>query len=98
MTDAKRNARPIFVGAAINNFLRRLGARASDGDLAAKWGDIVGPDSELVKISGGAKNRTAYVRAKNPAARLTLSYQSDDIIKKINAYFGYGAVGKIVVR
>jgi hypothetical protein len=88
----------MFVGAAVNNFLRRLGAKASDSDLSAKWSDIVGEDSKLVKISGGVKNRTAYVRAKNPSYRLTLSYQADDIIKKINAYFGYDAVQKIVVK
>jgi hypothetical protein len=90
--------RPMFVGAAIGNFLRRLGAKASDSDLAAKWPDIVGPDSELVKISRGVKDRTATIRAKNPSERLTLSYQAPEIIAKINAYFGYNAVLKITVK
>ncbi|MDR3208478.1 MAG: DUF721 domain-containing protein [Rickettsiales bacterium] len=98
MANERRSTRPMFAGPAINNFLRRLGAKASDGDLAAKWGDIVGEDSELVKISRGVSGRTATIRAKNPAARLAMSYQAPEIIEKINAYFGYDAVLKIVVK
>ena len=94
----KRDTRPIFIGAAINRVLRRIGAKASDGELAAKWNDIVGGDSELVKISRGVKDRTVWILAKNPAERLALSYQAPDMIKKINVYFGYGAVLKIVVK
>jgi hypothetical protein len=94
----KRSTRPMFVGAAINNFLRRIGAKTSDADLSARWNEIVGNDSALVKISRGVRDRTATIRAKNPADRLAMSYQKDDIMKKINAYFGYNAVAKIVVR
>jgi hypothetical protein len=88
----------MFIGAAINNFLRRIGGKASDSDLAAKWSGIVGGNSELVKISRGVKGRTATIRAKNPSERLTLSYDAPEIIKKINAYFGYEAVEKVIVR
>ena len=88
----------MFIGPAINNFLKSLGAKASDADLSAKWGDIVGEDSELLKLSRGVKDRTVYVRAKNPSARLTMSYQTAEVIEKINAYFGYNAVSKIVVK
>ena len=88
----------MFIGPAINNFLRGLGAKASDADLARKWAEVVGADSELIKISKGVRGRTAYVGAKNPSARLTLSYQTPEIVKKINAYFGYDAVEKVVVR
>ncbi|MDR1071429.1 MAG: DUF721 domain-containing protein [Rickettsiales bacterium] len=98
MANEKRSMRPMFVGAAIGNFLRRLGAKASDSDLAAKWPDIIGPDSDLVKISRGVRDRTATVRAKNPAERLALSYRAPEISEKINAYFGYGAVRKVVVK
>jgi hypothetical protein len=98
MTKARRDTRPMFIGPAINNLLRRLGAKASDSDLAAKWGDVIGGSSELVKISRGVRGRTAMVRAKNPSERLALSYQAPEIIEKINNYFGYEAVAKIVVR
>jgi len=94
----RRDTRPAFIGAIVNKFLMGLGAKASDADLSAKWGEIVGEDSELVKISRGVKDRTIYIRAKNPAARLTMSYQTDEIVRKINAYFGYNAVAKIVVK
>jgi hypothetical protein len=98
MANERRSTRPMFIGAAINNFLRRIGAKASDSDLAAKWGEIAGGNSALVKISRGVRGRTATIRAKNPAGRLALSYEAPEIIKKINAYFGYDAVAKIVVR
>jgi len=98
MTDKRRDFRPITIGAAINNFLRHLGAKAPDAELSKKWGEIVGQDSELVKISKGVRGRTAYVRAKNPAAKLALSYQTPEIVKKINAYFGYEAAAKVVIR
>ena len=94
----KRDSRPMFIGAAINNFLRRFGAKASDGELSARWHDIVGDDSDIIKMSRGVTGRTIWIRAKNPAERLTISYQTPDIIKKINAYFGYEAVAKVVVK
>jgi hypothetical protein len=98
MANEKRSSRPMFIGPAINGLLRRLGAKASDSDLGAKWGDIVGKDSELVKISRGVRGRTAYIRAKNPSERLAMSYRAPEIAHRINAYFGYDAVAKIVVR
>jgi len=94
----KRDSRPLFLGAAVNKFLSSLGAKTSDSDLAAKWGELFGNDSSLVKISRGVKDRTATLKAANPAARLTLQFESPEIIKKINAYFGYDAVSKITVR
>jgi len=94
----KRDTRPQFIGAAVNKFLSSLGAKTSDADLAAKWAKIIGTDSTLVKITRGIKDRTATIRAKNPAARLTLGFEIPEIIKKINTYFGYNAVSKIVVR
>ena len=98
MATNKRDMRPAFVGAAINKLLSRLGAKASDAELAARWTDIMGDGTEMMKMSRGIKGRTIYVRAKNPAERLAVSYQSADMIKKINDYFGYDAVEKVVVR
>ena len=92
----KRSFRPMFIGAAINNFLRKIGASASDSDLSARWKDIICEDSEFIKIS--RNKHIAYIRAKNPAAKLILSYKAPEIIKKINAYFGYEAVSKIIVK
>ena len=94
----KRTTQPSFLGATINKFLVGLGANASDTDLSAKWGEIIGNDSALVKISRGKTDRTATIKAKNPAAKMTLQFEAPEIIKKINAYFGYNAVSKIVIR
>ncbi|MDR1027251.1 MAG: DUF721 domain-containing protein [Rickettsiales bacterium] len=98
MVAIKRDTRPAFIGSAINKLLSRLGAKASDADLAARWPELVGPDTELVRITRGVKDRTATIRAKNPARRLEISYSAPEIAEKINKYFGYGAIGKVVVR
>ena len=94
----KRDTRPLFIGAVINKFIGGLGAKASDSELSARWDEIVGPDSELVKMSRGVRGRTAFIKAKNPAARLSLSYEAPGIVEKINKYFGYDAVLKVVVK
>ena len=94
----KRSFRPMFIGPAINNLLRRLGAKSSDSDLATRWNEIVGMDCKLVRLSRGNKNRTVFIRANNPSEKLLMSYQSPEIIKKINAYFGYEAVSKVVIK
>ncbi len=49
------------------------------------------------KGGGGVKFNIA-IRATNPAFALQLSYMTDDIATKINKYFGYDAVAKIVIR
>ena len=98
MAASKRDFRPMFIGAAVNNLLRGLGAKASDGELSARWNDLIGPDTEMVKMSRGVKDRTLTIRAKNPAERLTISYRAPEMVEKVNAYFGYDAVLKIVVK
>lgn len=94
----KRSKRPMFIGPAINNLLRKLGAKSSDSDLAVKWDEIVKMDCKLVRLSRGNKNRTVYVRANNPSEKLLMSYQAPEIIKRINAYFGFEAVSKVVIK
>ena len=98
MKHETRDSRPQFIGAAINNLLRKMGAKQSDSDLSARWHELFGDDSELVKISRGTNDRTIYIRAKNPSARITLSYQADEFIKKLNKYFGYEAISKVVIK
>ena len=98
MAKDRRDFRPAFVGAAINKLLSRIGGKASDSDLASRWPDIAGDGSEVVKVSRGVRGRTIWIRAKNPAERLTLSYRAPDILKRVNDYFGYDAAARIVVK
>ena len=98
-----RYARPQTLASAFGGLIKIFGARASDADLAARWGDIMGDDiASVTKLVGITKTRdkkfNIAVRAANPAFALQLSYQTDEITRRINKYFGYNAVGKITIR
>ena len=80
-----------------------FGVRASDADLIARWDEIMGADiANVARLAAIRKNRdntfNVVIRPAVPAYALQLSYQSDEIIKRINKYFGYNAVGKISFR
>ena len=80
-----------------------FGVRASDADLLARWDDIMGTDiASIAKLAAIRKNRdntfNVVIRPAVPAYALQLSYSKDEIIKRINKYFGYNAVGKISFR
>lgn len=102
-TIASRTARPQTLGAAMGGLMKIFGVRASDADLASRWNEIMGPNiASVARLAAIRKNRnnkyTVAIRPANPAFTLQLSYQTDDIIKKINKYFGYDAVEKITFR
>ncbi len=87
----------------MGGLLRIFGARVSDADLAARWGEIMGTDigeistlAAIKKTPNGKFN--IAVRPINPAFALQLSYQSEEIAKRINKYFGYDAVNKVTFR
>lgn len=98
----KRKSRPQSLGGAFGGLLRLLGGAASDSDLAERWGRVVGEDiaskANLAGLSKGKSGRTLTVKAKNPAGALALSYRTDEIMESVNKYFGYDAVGRVVVR
>jgi len=98
-----RTARPHTLAGAVGGLLRIFGARASDADLAARWGEIMGPDiggistlAAIRKTPDGKFN--IAVRPINPAFALQLSYQSEEIAKRVNKYFGFDAVNKVTFR
>ncbi|MCL1902094.1 MAG: DUF721 domain-containing protein [Alphaproteobacteria bacterium] len=100
----ERKSRPQTLGGAFGGLLRLLGGRVSDADLLARWEEIVGAEiASIAKLSGisrGTKKtgRTLTVKSINPAAALTLSYQTNDIRDRVNKYFGYEAITKITIR
>ncbi len=99
----ERSKRPQTIGGALGGLIKIFGVRASDADLVQRWDEIMGPDiAAVAKLAAIRKNRdntfNVVLRPAVPAYALQLSYRSDEIIKKINKYFGYNAVGKISFR
>ena len=99
----ERTKRPQTIGGALGGLIKIFGIRASDSDLAARWDEIMGTDiASVARLAAIRKNRdntfNIVIRPAHPAYALQLSYQSYEIIKRINKYFGYDAVGKISFR
>ncbi|MBQ7185783.1 MAG: DUF721 domain-containing protein [Alphaproteobacteria bacterium] len=99
----KRLERPQTLAGAFGGLMKIFGVRASDSDLVARWPEIIGPEiASLAGICAIKKTRNnkynIVLRPINPAFALQLSYQTDEIKKQINKYFGYDAVEKISFR
>ena len=99
----QRLKRPQTIAGALGGLMQIFGVRASDADLLARWDDIMGTDiASIAKLAAIRKNRdntfNVVIRPAVPAYALQLSYSKDEIIKRINKYFGYNAVGKISFR
>lgn len=99
----ERLARPQTIAGALGGLIKIFNNHVSDSDLMNRWNEIMGDDiANIAKLAAIKKNRdktfNVIIRPTNPAYTLQLSYQSDEIIKRINKYFGYDAVGKISFR
>jgi hypothetical protein len=99
----ERTKHPQTIAGALGGLIKIFGVRASDADLVQRWDEIMGPDiAAVAKLAAIRKNRdntfNIVLRPAVPAYALQLSYRSEEIIKKINKYFGYNAVGKISFR
>jgi len=100
---SKRISRPQTIAAAFGGFLKLFGHSASDADLAARWDEVMGSEiANAAKLSGIRKTKNKKfiisVRAANPAFALSLSYMIPEITSRINKYFGFDAVEKIMIR
>lgn len=98
-----RTARPQTLAAALGGLIRIFGGHASDADLAARWAEIMGNDIGGISTLAGIKKTpngkfNIAVRPNAPAFALQLSYQTDEITKRINKYFGFDAVNKVTFR
>lgn len=99
----ERTSRPQTIGGALGGLIKIFGVRASDSDLVARWDEIMGRDiASVARLAAIKKNRdntfNVVLRPAVPAYALQLSYRSEEIIQKINKYFGYNAVSKISFR
>lgn len=99
----ERLKRPQTIAGALGGLISVFGVRASDADLVQRWDEIMGADiAAVAKLAAIRKNRdntfNVVIRPSFPAYALQLSYKKDEIINKINKYFGYDAVSKISFR
>lgn len=100
---SSRTARPQTLASAFGGLMRIFGRTTSDADLANRWDEIMGADIAGVAHLAGItklkdKKFNIILRAENPALALQLTYMVPDIMVRINKYFGYDAVNKIVIR
>ena len=98
-----RTTRPTTIAGALGNLLQIFGIRASDQDLIERWDKIMGDDiasiAKLVAIKKTTGNKySVVIKPTNPALTLQLSYSKDEILHRINKYFGYDAISKITFR
>ena len=98
-----RTKRPTTIAGAFGSLFQIFGVRASDTDLVERWDKIMGDDiasiTKLVAIKKMPGNKyTIVIKPTNPALSLQLSYQRDEILRRINKYFGYDAISKITIR
>lgn len=98
-----RISRPQSLGGVFGGLLKIFGARASDADLAARWDEILGDDlSKIGKLVGVRKTKdkkiNISIKPAFSAMSTELSYRVDEFRVCINKYFGYDAVGKIIIR
>lgn len=99
----KRYSRPQTLASAFGGLIKIFGGRASDSDLINRWAEIIGDDiAAIAKISGIKKTPdkkfNVTIKPSNPAFALQLSYQINEITNRINKYFGFNAVNKIIIK
>lgn len=93
---------PPPVGRQLTRFVKALDARFGQGPgaLAARWGEIVGPELarrtepvKLVKPRGGGPASLELRVA--PGAATVIQHQASEIIGRANLFLGAGAVGRL---
>ncbi len=100
---SNRTSRPTFISGVFGNLFQIFGVRASSADLTERWNEIMGDEiasvAKLVAIKKTIGNKySVVIKPTNPALTLQLSYQKDEILRRINKYFGYDAISKITYR
>ena len=88
---------------AFGGLFNIFGHRASDTDLFERWDEIMGNDiakiARPITIKKTIGNKFSIViKPTNPALALELSYNRDEILRRINKYFGYSAISKITFK
>ena len=101
---SRRGAVPLsaLVGRVINPVARKRGFAAAD--MIAAWADVVGSDlaaytrpEKIVWPRGEANSELPGVltlKVDGPRA-VVVQHQLDQIVERVNAFFGYAAVGQV---
>ena len=101
----RRGRGPLAIAAVLDKVTRPLGRRRglADARLMAEWAAVVGPQlaaeslpERLVRRRDGAGG-TLTIRVDGPMA-LELQHLAPLVIERLNAYFGYRAIERIVLR
>lgn len=98
-----RITRPTTLAGVFGNLFGTFQRPASVSDLTERWDEIMGPDiasiAKLVAIKKTIDNKySVVIKPANTALALQLSYANDEILRRINKYFGYPAISKITYR
>ncbi|MBI1393499.1 MAG: DUF721 domain-containing protein [Alphaproteobacteria bacterium] len=98
-----RQAAPAAGGFA-NMIIARLAqkTRFVDPGLLARWPTLVGKDVAGVcrpgRLLGSGVGRTMEIHVADGAAAALAQFRHDDIVDRLNAYFGQGVVARLSVR
>ena len=82
----------------IKNILKKNGYNYSE--IISKWKNLVGKEisdcsfPKSIKMSKGESNGTLLIAVKR-GDEITVEYSKNEIINKINSYFGYKLIGDI---
>lgn len=75
--------------------------RFVDPDIAARWTELAGPElSKLCRpgrLTGGGTGRTLEVIVPHGAAAASVEFAAETLRRRLNGYFGPGAIGQIAV-
>jgi hypothetical protein len=93
-----------FINSAMGEAFKRQGFAATD--VVTHWEEIVGPElarrSEPMRLAWPRREDeesvgTLTIRVEGPYA-IELQHSTDSIIARVNRYFGWRCVGRVVIR
>lgn len=98
-----RITRPTTIAGVFGTLFQTFGHKTSSTDLVERWDKIMGDDiasiAKPIAIKKTIGNKySVIIKPANPALALQLSYQQNEILRRINKYFGYDAISKITFR
>jgi len=96
----ERRADPAPLEAAIGGLIAEVGweIAVATGSLFGRWAEIVGPDLAAHTAPEGLANGELVVTADSTAWATQLRLLAADLVRRLNAELGDGAVRRVIVR
>jgi predicted nucleic acid-binding Zn ribbon protein len=96
----QRREDPARLGAAINGLITETGweLAVATGSVFGRWAQIVGPDLAAHTAPGGLADGELTVIADSTAWATQLRLLAAELVRKLNAELGDGAVRRVKVR